>query len=130
MRTSHRLWPACATAYTLTFGLTLSPVWSQGMTMTCQFLTGPRAGQAQSYAGVPGVNPIAIGAPCTDLYGSYGVGIADSYGSVPSGMTLTCQFTSGPRAGQAQSYVGVAGVSPISIGSPCSDLQGSYGFGK
>ena len=130
MRLFFQFWPACIAACTLAFALTLSPAWSQGTTMTCHFLTGPRAGQTQSYAGVPGVNPIAIGSPCTDLYGSYGVGIAEMSGGIPSGMTLTCQFTSGPRAGQAQSYVGVPSVSPIPIGSPCSDLQGSYGFGR
>ena len=53
-----------------------------------------------------------------------------SSGAIASGMTLTCQFTSGPRTGQAQSYAGVAGVSPIPIGSACSDLQGSSGFGR
>ena len=65
------------------------------------------------------------------LFGSYGVGIADgtTY-NVPAGMTLTCQFTSGPRAGQAQNYTGVPGVNPIPIGAPCSDLRGSTGYGR
>jgi len=126
MKTLLSFWPACMATCTLAFGLAFSPAWSQGSTMTCHFLTGPRAGQTQNFAGVPGVSPIPIGSPCTDLYGSYGIGIAEAGG----GTTLTCQFTSGPRTGQAQSYAGVPGVSPIPIGAPCSDLQGSTGYGR
>jgi len=124
MKTFHSFWLACMAACTLAFGLASSPAWSQGYTMTCHYLTGPRAGQTQNFTGVPGVSPIPVGSPCTDLYGSYGVGIAEA-----GRMTLTCQFTSGPRAGQAQSYAGVPGVSPIPVGAPCSDLQGSTGYG-
>lgn len=127
MRLFWLFWAACI----LAIGLAISSAWAQATTMTCHFLTGPRAGQTQSYYGVPGVSPIVIGSPCTDLLLSFGIGVADGTSSyLAPGMTLTCQFTSGPRAGQAQNYAGVAGVSPIPIGSPCSDLQGSNGYGR
>ena len=99
-----------------------------GMSLTCQFLNGPRSGQIQSYAGVVGVQPIPVGAPCTDGQGSMGTAIAAALpgGGQPT-LTLTCQFTQGPRAGQTQSYAGVPGIQPIPIGAPCQDGQGSSG---
>ena len=127
MRFFSVFWSTCI----LAIGFNLSSAWAQGTTMTCHFLTGPRAGQTQSYWGVPGVSPVAIGSPCADLLGSFGIGVADgTSGGLPAGMTLTCQFTSGPRAGQAQNYAGVSGVDPIPVGAPCSDLQGSSGYGR
>jgi len=40
-------------------------------------------------------------------------------------LSSTCRFNQGPRAGQTQSYRGLA--HPIPIGSPCHDGQGSNG---
>jgi hypothetical protein len=44
-----------------------------GYSLTCRLMQGPRAGQTQSYVGVPGVRPVPIGAPCQDGQGSYGM---------------------------------------------------------
>jgi hypothetical protein len=44
-----------------------------GYSLTCRLMQGPRAGQSQSYAGVPGVRPVPVGAPCQDGQGSYGM---------------------------------------------------------
>jgi hypothetical protein len=114
-----------------------------GMTLTCRFTSGPRAGQTQDYSGVSGVAPVRIGSPCTDGTASNGVAISpDDRGevggsgrrgtgvdgnSLASGMTLTCRFTSGPRAGQTQDYSGIAGVAPVPVGSPCTDGVSSNG---
>ena len=94
---------------------------------TCKFTTGPRAGQTQDYAPMA---PISVGVPCHDGQGSTGVVVAAGAGSQPQGgaagpLSNTCKFTTGPRAGQIQSY---PNVSPIPVGSPCHDGQGSTGF--
>lgn len=47
--------------------------------------------------------------------------------NLPLGMSLTCYFTNGPRAGQTQSYEGYPGVWPIPTGSSCTDGSGSFG---
>jgi hypothetical protein len=43
-----------------------------GLTYNCRFRQGPRAGQLQSYAGVPSVAPVPPGAQCGDGQGSFG----------------------------------------------------------
>ena len=101
-------------------------------TFICRFANGPRAGQVQSYAGVTGMQPIAVGAACTDGQGSTGVAIAEPPPPPPPPppaptTSSTCQFNNGPRAGQIQSYAGVTGIQPIPIGAPCTDGQGSTG---
>ncbi len=118
-----------------------------GMSLTCQFNSGSRAGQTQNFSGVPGARPAPVGSPCTDGQGSYGIAVADGSassstaqptypnpyggqnpgGALPQGMTLTCQFTSGPRAGQTQNFAGVPGARPAPIGSPCTDGVSSNG---
>jgi len=45
---------------------------------TCHFSAGPKAGQTQSFVGVPGVVPAPVGGPCTDAMGSWGVAVPDS----------------------------------------------------
>lgn len=48
-----------------------------GKSFTCQFDNGPRAGQFQTYAGVTGMQPLPVGAPCADGQGSTGVAIPE-----------------------------------------------------
>ena len=89
------------------------------LSLTCLYNNGPKAGQKQSFAGVPGVAPIPVGTACTDGQGSTGTAVADSL--APKNLSLTCKYTSGPKAGQKQSFAGVAGVTPVPVGSPCWD---------
>ena len=42
------------------------------LTYNCRFRQGPRAGQLQSFAGMPGVSPVAPGTQCGDNQGSSG----------------------------------------------------------
>ncbi len=96
------------------------------LTRTCQFNAGPRAGQTQSY---PEAQPIPVGSPCQDGQGSTGLAIAEQGPTpIPGGgsgqLTRTCQFSTGPRAGQTQTY---PQAQPIPVGSPCQDGQGSTG---
>lgn len=79
-----------------------------------------------------------IGNSCSDGASSLGIAIAsaaagaDSAASaseaaaLPTGMTLTCLFYTGPRTGQIQDLAGVA--SPAHIGSLCSDGVSSAGI--
>lgn len=90
----------------------------------------PRAGQVQSYAALP---PVPVGTPCQDRAGSSGFVIPMVNGGQGGGqptatMSSTCQFTNGPMVGQTQSYVGIPGVQPVRVGSPCQDGQGSTGI--
>lgn len=107
----------------------------QEMTFTCRFDSGPRAGQNQNYAGVTGIRSFPVGAPCTDGQGSTGIAIPEAPPPPPApptpppapAMSFTCQFNSGPRAGQLQSYAGVTGIQPMLVGAQCTDGQGSTG---
>ncbi len=49
---------------------------------------------------------------------------------LPPGYSLTCQFTSGPRAGQIQSFCGYSGARPSPIGGPCTDGSSSWGVAQ
>src|SRR5271169_2777263 len=93
------------------------------MSQTCQFTQGPKAGQTINFAGQPGVTPAPVGGPCTDGMGSYGVAVADASGSSgnypspaggqssgSSGMSTTCHFDQGPKAGQTIDFAGQPGV--------------------
>lgn len=99
----------------------------QDMTFICRFDDGPRSGQTQSYAGVTGIQPMQVGAPCTDGQGSAGVAIAEAAPPAPA-TSFSCQFDNGPRTGQTQSYAGVTGIRPMQVGGLCTDGQGSTGF--
>src|SRR5687768_15535402 len=85
-----------------------------GMSLTCQFTGGPRAGQTENFSGVPGATPVPIGSPCSDAQGSFGVAVSNTPSpstpttrpGTPPGMSLTCQFTSGPRTGQTLNFSG------------------------
>ena len=48
---------------------------------------------------------------------------------LPLGYSLTCHFTSGPRAGETQQFSGAEGIAPFRVGSPCTDGLGSSGIG-
>ena len=45
---------------------------------------------------------------------------------LPSGMSLTCRFTRGPRAGQVEDFCGT-NARPAPTGGLCTDGQGSWG---
>jgi hypothetical protein len=113
-----------------------------GMTQTCAYNTGPRAGQTVNYAGTPGAASVLVGSRCADMQGSSGQAITpeigrggqgrfyaspgapnawSSSGGLRRGFTRTCSFTSGPRAGTTVDYSYTLGAQPVSIGSACSD---------
>jgi hypothetical protein len=48
--------------------------------------------------------------------------------ALPSGMSLTCKYTYGLKAGQIQNFAGVPGAVPAAVGAPCGDGQGSFGI--
>ena len=107
------------------------PSHAQGATSTlCKFTTGPRAGQVHDYAPMAA---IPVGSPCQDGVASTGFVIArgnsqaSAGGPMSGGTTLTCKFTSGPRAGQIQDFSKVPGARPARIGSPCTDGRSSNG---
>jgi hypothetical protein len=115
----------------------------QGMTQTCAFNEGPRAGQTINYAGSPGAVSARVGSLCADMQGSRGQAVAagigrqqgqgrfytspgapnawSSSGALRRGFTQTCSFTSGPRAGTRTDFSRVLGAQPVAIGSACSD---------
>jgi hypothetical protein len=72
----------------------------------------PAPGPALVAASAPGPAPPAAAAPLPPT---------------PVKLSLTCRFTIGPRSGQSQSYEGVPGVTPVPVGAPCADGQGSFG---
>ncbi len=107
-----------------------------GMTMTCQFSAGPRAGQMRDLAGLPGMAPFAIGGACSDSNGSTGIGVTPSAAPgvppgapLPENMTLSCQFSAGPRSGQVERFGAASGVTPFAVGEACADGRGSTGLG-
>jgi hypothetical protein len=104
------------------------PPMQGGMSTTCQFTSGPRAGQTVSFAGIPGVTPSPVGGPCSDGMSSMGVAVADSTpGAQRAQISMTCRFTTGPRAGQTVNFQNVAGARPGVVGGPCSDGVSSRG---
>ena len=112
-------------------------------TFRCRFVNGPRAGQIEDYSRYKDVAPILIGAPCQDAGGSWGIGIsndsddlppnrpvADARGRpiLPTGVTLSCKFNDGPRAGAVQRF-GFP-IMPFRVGSDCSDGAGNSGVAQ
>ena len=100
------------------------------ITTVCRFNSGPRAGTSFDFQPY-GVQPIPVGAPCTDGQGSNGVAVASSgsgdlpsQGAVP--LTTVCRLNSGPRAGTFFDFRPY-GVQPIPVNAPCTDGQGSNG---
>jgi hypothetical protein len=106
------------------------------LTTTCRFLSGPRAGQTQDFTGLTAATPMSIGNSCSDGESSRGIAIASAaagddttaraseVATLPTGMTLTCRFYTGPRTGQIQDLA----ASPARIGSLCSDGGSSAGI--
>ncbi|MDE8348326.1 MAG: hypothetical protein POG74_02410 [Acidocella sp.] len=115
-----------------------------GTSLTCEYITGRKAGYIQSFVGIPNVRPLPVGAPCSDRMGDYGVSIADFFHPVAfstinplndnvsaplsSGVGLSCHYVVGDKAGQIQSFAHVAGVTPLPPGTPCTDGMGSGGI--
>jgi hypothetical protein len=96
-----------------------------GMSLGCQFTSGPRSGQFEIYMGIPDPNPALVGSSCTDGQGSTGVTQMDSP-SPGMPLTWTCRFNNGPRSGTSIDFK-PSGVRPFALGSSCTDSQGSYG---
>ena len=115
---------------------------AQGLTQTCAFNQGPRAGQTIDFSGARGGVSVPAGSRCTDMRGSSGRAVAPGIGrqsqgrfymspgapnawgpsgAVRPGYTQTCHFTSGPRAGTRTDYSRVLGAQPLAIGSHCAD---------
>jgi hypothetical protein len=110
-----------------------------GMTLTCQFYTGPRTGQIRDLAGV--ASPARIGSLCSDGGSSAGIAIApstsDSAANSPDhgaetngvgagqGRSTICQFMSGPKAHGWHDY---APVPPLALGQSCQDGANSAGI--
>jgi hypothetical protein len=142
-------------ATTLTCNLTVSFPWCPtppvisanlppGMSLTCKYTTGPKAGQTQNFSGVQGAIPAPVGGPCGDGQGSIGTAVADGTrgatpggpqagtgrNSLPPGMSLTCKYTTGPKAGQTQDFAGVQGATPAPVGGLCGDGVGSSGYAE
>jgi hypothetical protein len=113
-----------------------------GFTQTCTYKDGPRAGQTVDYTGAPGAISVPIGSRCADMQGSSGSAVAQemgreqshrfymspgapvawgSSGALNPGFSLSCRFTSGPRAGTTTNFSGVLGAQPAAIGAPCAD---------
>jgi hypothetical protein len=110
---------------------------NDGLSTTCKFTSGLRAGQVQHWPrGTPGLTPAPIGQSCTDGKGSTGIAIADPQigPDVPKpqptdGLSTTCKFTSGPRAGQVKHWPrNTPGLTPARIGAPCTDGVGNSGI--
>lgn len=56
------------------------PVDDEGMSTTCKYSMGPKAGRTQYFRpGTPGLTPAMIGGPCTDGMGSFGEAIPDRH---------------------------------------------------
>ena len=110
------------------------------LTQTCHFKHGPRAGQTVDFSTAGGrVISVPLGNRCADMQGSNGVTVAQSPGrgqgqggfygapAIPTtgalapGLSLTCRFTSGPRAGSILNYENTLGAQPVAIGAPCAD---------
>lgn len=111
------------------------------LTQTCEFKHGPRAGQTIDFStvGAARVISVPLGNRCADMQGSNGVAVAQrgnraqgpgrfyglpavpTTGAIPPGSSLTCRFTSGPRAGSVLNYDNTLGAQPVPIGSSCAD---------
>lgn len=123
---------------------------AQGLSQTCGFNNGPRAGQVIDY---PGSAAVPVGSRCADMQGSSGQAVAqaprvpeqsngryygyrgfyrspgapiarDQSGNVSAGFSLTCRLNSGPRAGSTVDFSNTLGAQPVAIGAPCADDSG------
>lgn len=90
---------------------------------TCKYKRGIKAGELQYFGDI---DPVPIGAECTDGGGSYGIVVPDvkPVAAKPAPTSRTCKYSAGPKSGQVQYF---PDAQPISIGSPCEDGVGSFG---
>jgi hypothetical protein len=98
-----------------------------GTTFLCRFTDGPRAGRTQPLAGRTDKVAARAGSSCSDGISSTGIVVAsqvDAPAPQPA-LTSTCQFSSGPRAGEIADLSGAS--APVPVGSACSDGASSSG---
>jgi hypothetical protein len=109
-----------------------------GTTFLCRFTDGPRAGRTQQLAGRSDRVTTRAGSSCSDGIASTGVVIASQAGAhvasantdnapaPEAALTSTCQFSSGPRAGEIADLAEAS--TPVPVGSACSDGESSVGI--
>jgi hypothetical protein len=116
--------------------------YQAGLTQTCAYHDGARAGQTVNYGGTLGAVSVPIGSRCADMQGSSGQAVApevgrqqggryysspgapnawESSGALKRGYSQRCRFNSGPRAGTTANFSNTLGAQPVAIGSACSD---------
>jgi hypothetical protein len=117
--------------------------YEQITTFRCRFVGGPRTGQVQDYSEYSNLTQILVGWPCQDGAGSWGFGVPNTSDEVPQmprmvdangvpilphGITLTCKFDTGPRAGEVQRFG--PPVMPFRVSADCSDGAGNSGIAQ
>ncbi len=136
----------CVLLFVSPLPVTMAPAQSvlddaqpRGTTFLCRFTDGPRAGRTQQLSGASDRAPIRAGSSCSDGISSTGVVVAppggahlasantDDAAAAQATLTSTCQFSSGPRAGEIADLAGVSGAAPVPVGSACSDGASSLG---
>jgi hypothetical protein len=98
-----------------------------GTTFLCRYTDGPRAGGTEPLSVAFDAATIRAGSSCSDGISSTGVVIAQAGAHLPAtrgALTGTCQFSSGPRAGEIAELAGT----PLPVGSACSDGASSAGI--
>jgi hypothetical protein len=108
-----------------------------GTIFLCRFTDGPRAGHTQQLSGRSDRVTTLTGSTCSDGVSSTGIVIASQAGAqyasanndngpkTQAALTSTCQFSSGPRAGE---IADLAASAPFPVGSACSDGASSMGI--
>jgi hypothetical protein len=91
-----------------------------GMSLTCAYTAGPKAGQTQNFAGVPGATPVPIDTWCGDGQGNFGEAIAQQVtdsGCIPTPGQFQCSLKIRVRGLPGAKYTSLTGVSPW----PCNE---------
>jgi hypothetical protein len=94
-----------------------------GTLYLCRFTGGPRAGGTQPLAERTDRVAIRAGSACSD--GNSSTGVVMAVEADAAALTSTCQFSSGPRAGEIADLAGA--FAPVPVGSACSDGASSIG---
>ena len=105
-----------------------------GTTFLCRYTDGPRAGGTEPLSVAFDAATVRAGSSCSDGISSTGVVVAQAGAHLASAngrdaaatrgaLTGTCQFSSGPRAGEIAELPGA----PFPVGSACSDGASSAG---